>query len=341
MKHSILALVLLCGCGPAFAEELFTNSDGPVDPRRADADLDAEQDAGPDKDSTVGWGGDGAPEAAREAASREADAPAPWCIAEPPAGWRPVLAYRGASAVSCPADFTGAESSYNGLAAPAAVCGCTCGPPTGVTCTARIGRGCGTCPSARDLTFADQACGGFFSGCNPSATLYIGLDAPSAGTGGSCAPAPSVSVPAIGWNEAVTTCSPVMLTGEGCGPGQVRLPERAGFRQCVTRDGDFSCPGAFPDRVLRFRGVVDTRGCSACTCSAPTSTCGGVMHVSNGMVDGCAAPQAVVPIAQGCQIIANGGAARYLAAPTGACTPAAVTPTGNAMPNQPVTVCCL
>lgn len=344
MKRLIAAL-MLCGCGPAFTEELFTNSDGQSGSSWADADVDAGPDAEPDKDSTPGVERDGAAETGAVDGGAEAaspgDAAAPWCVPEPGAGWRAVLVHRGPDAVTCPVDYTPAETAFDGLAAPAATCGCTCGAPTGVTCPPlRVGRGCGVCSTQRDLMFDPQYCMAAFAGCNPTAQLYMSLDAPAAGMGGSCAPAPTVTVPPLGWSSTTTACAPTQPTAEGCGPGQVRLPERAGFQQCIAKAGDEACPGAYPIRALRYRDVVDTRACAACTCSAPTSTCGGDVYVSDRMVGGCAQPDIVVTVAAKCTAVALGGAARYMPQITGSCAPSTPTPTGGAVPSSPITVCC-
>jgi hypothetical protein len=122
----------------------------------------------------------------------------------------------------------------------------------------------------------------------------------------------------------------------------------SGFALCVHRDGEASCPEWYPRREVFYRGVDDTRGCTACSCGEPADSgctvlasafqdgaCGalaGALLVTSETGDGC------VDIPPGLAL--GGKTAEVVSSSTGTCAPAGGEPTGRAAPILPVTVCC-
>jgi hypothetical protein len=90
-------------------------------------------------------------------------------------------------------------------------------------------------------------------------------------------PEPHVSLNDPQWTTKARVCAAPMCEdkGEACLSTRAPLPE--GYRQCVSRPGVHECPS--PYDAARFvtydlpkdgdNGMIDTRGCSECTCSLP------------------------------------------------------------------------
>lgn len=58
------------------------------------------------------------------------------------------------------------------------------------------------------------------------------------------------------WGASYTICGGIDPTAEVATEGPT----------CIHRAGDHSCPAAFPQRTLAYRGFDDTRSCSGCDC---------------------------------------------------------------------------
>jgi len=291
----------------------------------------------------------------------------------PVPGWSgPFVLFSGTPAAvpdTCdPAGYASkpAFSGWQGLNAPQAQCSCACGAPQGVTCappgvtfysgqagaTLACGAACGT---AATLPL-DGGCVAIPSQCS---TFGIGSSAP---TGGACAPDASVNVPQVAWSTAAIACSPTASPQGSCGSGELCLAASAPF--CIMHPGASRCPPGeyYVAQHVYYDGVEDSRGCSACSCAAPSS--GSCSFSSAGSVglplldaaaglpgaafvdQACTTIDGFFSVPQSCAGIPTSGPAKSLklnAAPTldpGACTPSAASPTGDAGGTMATTFCC-
>lgn len=258
------------------------------------------------------------------------------CMPQAPSGW--TLVVMSTSRTSCLGAWAASPStSHDGLSAPPATCGCSCGAPSASACTygLTVGQSCnfgcsGGCTSTSNLYPASNACVAASAG----GSVYTVLGS-AGGAGGSCAPQPSANAAAALWAHTALACSPSLPIGAAsCGSGNACVPAApSGFTVCAEQAGDLTCP--FGTKQLEYAGVSDTRGCSSCTCgSASGFSCGGTL---NGYSSSNCTGSAVA--------VANCGTAvnsmMYVASPSGSCSPSSATATGSASPTGPVTFCCL
>ncbi|MDI1430349.1 hypothetical protein [Polyangium sorediatum] len=227
------------------------------------------------------------------------------CVPEAPVGWEGFAAlFEGAEAQepSCSGAF--ASNTYTGnhtlLTPPHTCSACTCGSPTGQTCTLPTtitlsDKPCGQVAgisnpfnppqnwtgacSAQSGYALEQVCGG--APCNPS----VSAPKPTI-VGGSCDPAGGVAnKPLESWAFLGKACINAPKGG-GCGAGEVcqpRAPLPFLGEVCVFKGGDNSCPaGQYADKHLFYEDVEDSRACTTCTCGSPTgSSCDATIQVSS------------------------------------------------------------
>lgn len=197
------------------------------------------------------------------------------CVPVAPAGWSGPYALREANAasVNCTDDYDDEVFRlYGGLKAAAASCSpCSCGAVTGTQCRMDL-----------DL-YLSKDCSGLCGSTNTAASVCTNLScsgSPALGSirfgshvssSGSCPPsAQNPSLAPVSWDVHAVLCqTPAVATG--CGSDSVCLPpvEPSQFSLCVARPGDQSCMPPFTLRTVRYEGIVDERGCTACSCSAP------------------------------------------------------------------------
>jgi hypothetical protein len=282
------------------------------------------------------------------------------CAALPPpsSSWEgPVAFYPPAS--TPPGCGTGFDSFYKPSSAPAGCASCSCGNATGAVCaqpqvTFYSDSTCQTQCDQKTLTsmtcVTPSSCGTYFA---------IGT---SIAQGGTCPPSggePTVPAP---MELAGTACPPATPVSSTCSEGQLCLatpPNPAAPRICVRTNGfATSCPGG--DSPYTFgpeiyytdpSQVMDTRGCTSCTCDAPTGTSctfPPLGTLSNIRYDSmCMFPSFAPPmtfnVPSTCQPLANQGF--ELNTPfkldAGTCGPAGGQPTGTVVPTgQPTSLCC-
>jgi hypothetical protein len=231
--------------------------------------------------------------------------------------------------------------AYDGLNAPAATCGCSCGAPQGVECSAvnvSASSGCasgttcvGTMPGHQCVAWNVGSPGG--SACSatpPSAQV----------TGGSCAASPSTTVPVAMWSGQARACSP---PAGACAGGACTTPALdPSFKLCVEQQGEQSCPAGWSQQHVEYATANDTRGCSACSCGAlsgvscdPMASAPPISDVSFYSDSQCT----TLPTSYLCSTPYP--YARYEPTPTGgSCAPSTVAPTGSATASGAVTFCC-
>jgi len=307
-------------------------SDWTLESRAGDASADGSRPEGPPSRSPPGVSGadasrngadsgGAAPEAGEMIGDSEADSAL--------SGWQVVeVSFSASSPPTCGSAWSGSSALlYDGLNAPAATCGCTCGAPSGITCTTQIFPMCGT-------TSQLMQSGACVSGNEAGSTAAI--ESEGTPSGGSCSPQPSKTVPQATWTEQARYCAPSSST-----PLNLDL----GFRLCVAQAGDAStCPSDYSDQHVEYGGFADSRDCSAtCTCGAPSGpmTCGdAVYECSDATCSTC-----TVQSSLGCFGLGTGAQAMeyltYSPSPSGgSCAASSVSSTGSATPTGPVMLCC-
>jgi hypothetical protein len=154
------------------------------------------------------------------------------------------------------------------------------------------------------------------------------------------------STPPVTWETRARECLPAAPDTCPVEPPACLPP--GGLQRCIHRDGDLACEEPYPRKHLFFRAHDDRRSCSPCACGPPAdnacivfvtaytnAACGavaGAINVASNEGPGCFDVPAGFPLAA--------KTAEVIAAPPGSCTPSPSEPAGNAIPAQPVTVCC-
>lgn len=151
------------------------------------------------------------------------------------------------------------------------------------------------------------------------------------------------------WGTAARSCHG-LTQGSCASPSEICAPAaEAGFAQCLVREGDKECPAPYTVRHVFYDDLMDTRSCSPCSCSAPVGgTCSSFVSVFS---DGsCSSPVGAVTVdATGskCFDIAPSGQAlgsKLATEPVyspGVCQISGGEPSGEAVPAEPSTFCCL
>ena len=261
------------------------------------------------------------------------------------------LSWRGPAALTVPGGGCGGAFAHRvargktDVAGAPAVCGCTCKPAHGEVCSSAT-LGVFSDPSCTPASGASldlqSTCASGLSGKPLSAqSISVTAAAPSAGQ---CDGDATVDQPAPTFDER-SLCQPE-AAGSSCGDTGACIPVPDGAlmpRLCVWVEGHAdSCPGDFTERFDLYRGdVVDTRGCTACTCGPSDGSC---VATAFAYGDGaCGTPKNQVSSEQGCVQLGSPGfasASATYALKVGSCAPVKVQPTGTVTASGPVTVCC-
>jgi hypothetical protein len=269
-------------------------------------------------------------------------------------GWAgPVALYEGSEAgapTQCPSGFESTPVFIGSgmLDAPPATCAsCTCGAPTGATCSDPV-----------MSFFLDPGCSGspmatvtVSSSCTPTTpgTIFATVAASQA-TGGTCTgTGGTATVTPPTWGSVVMACA-ASVSSQACGAGGTGTcssPPPLPFKalECVMQVGTgMSCPPEYPaGPTPYFTGMSsDTRGCTAC-CGAPTGAqCSASV---NAYMSGCTgSPSSTLAAPTNCAGLIGGEPVELVATPTltsaGTC-PVGGTPTGSLTGTGATTFCCL
>lgn len=196
------------------------------------------------------------------------------CVPEPETDWSaPGVLNVGATAAPCDAayDTEVYVGHSNPSGSPATCAACSCGAPTSSSCANHYvcerTSGCaGTC------TASSISGSGCVESAGSSATFL-----PRNGTyaSGSCAAGTSTATTSPpSWGEEARLCTASATAATGCAVGAICVPRPAApSPTCVVRDGDVACPAGYGDREVFYEDFVDTRTCSACSCSFSASSC--------------------------------------------------------------------
>ena len=286
------------------------------------------------------------PEAGQPEAGADAGSPCT-CVPPPPIGWTgPIAVWEGSGpAPGCSGDYPAQVlDALAALDAGAPQCACGCGPLTGASCpssfTATIFSDPGCTTACDSVTVSAGACVNVHGQC---ANVH-GIGASPQAQGGSCAPQASAFVPTAGWGRTARACeSAVPPVQSGCASGQICAPAPAAPmepRLCVFMAGVVPCPaGGYSVQRTVYAGVADTRGCTPCSCGAPSdASCTGTLQ------EGCGQTGPVNQLPTACGGLSDPGSVLLVAAPVlsgGSCRSDGGVPAGSAVPSSPTTVCCM
>lgn len=303
------------------------------------------------------------------------------CVSAAPSGWQgPVALYDGTAPPNClqsggyPTQKQAAKSGLDGGNAQCPTC--SCGSPTGVSCSADLvffsasdcgagscwgnGAGCGasaitaTSGQCKQVAFCHLDGGA----TKPAGALFTNLVG-----SGTCASssAGQKQVPTPTWKNSVLACGDAPTTGKGCGSSMCLPKPAAPFSEiCIYKVGDVACTAPFTTKKLVHQNFQDDRDCSACSCGSLSGvTCSGAsveFYTNDFCTAGlqtttsalqCAAigtdPDPAPPLAQCNNLGADTRSAKLVATPSGGgnCPPAGGKVTGAATPTDPITFCCL
>lgn len=296
------------------------------------------------------------------------------CLRGPPFGWEPPgLLWFGPELQAPPCPDVAGALAYEGHGDLNAAnsCGeCQCDPPAGwcelpATLTANAATCAMTDPSTARTAFdpplawdgscttndsvaTGQLCDG--GPCVESLTI-----APLAVTETGCKPT-QLPIPTDGpatWKTFARACRGFPLgTCKHSGDVCVALPA-PGFIMCVFQKGDNDCSDhelvPFTEKHVFYKGLQDTRSCTACTCGpAIGSVCAAEVSIYSD--DACASAAVVAVLADSntptCHdVMVGSGLGSKAASPPmyepGACAPSGGEPMGSADPVNPATFCCI
>jgi hypothetical protein len=330
-----------------------TGADGPIDAPASDAPRTDANDADASDGATAD---DATPDAPVDLDASDACNLHETCVEAPPPGWSGPLA-RAETIGAPPPAIPACAAPYGALAFdgsadpvfPPAQCACACGGAVNVVCPdptidLYAGSACATrcggasVPPGSCTAVSTGGCGG---------SVYAKPTAKPP-TGGSCPAQPTVSVPAWHWERNARTCAlPTAAVRGRCAAGEVCAPSPAppfSGHLCIAAAGDVDCPldSHYTVRHVDFAGASDTRGCTACTCGAPSGgTCTGTFSTYNATA--CTLHTNTSPLSSPCAAVPITTAALQASSPTPTgttCAPSAVDPVGTIAPKTPTTVCC-
>ncbi len=270
------------------------------------------------------------------------------CLPEVPAGWTgPVALDSGATAPGpCSGDYptpTTAGLLFANLQAPPATCGCGCANPPNAACakaTLAVTPSCSSLPTIVAVLNEGSACTPVSI---PSAVPWVHLEGNF--TAGSCQPQPSENLPPVSWGIQARACGGATLGATGsCAGTEICAPGLPGAsKSCVYQDGNQTCPAGYGNKQVLYDRAADTRTCTTCSCGTATGDCTGpgavTLHNQSDCLDAfvrsislgeCSINNAQTPYAK-----YSGGTPTNVS-----CAPSGGTPTGTAVPENPVTFCC-
>jgi hypothetical protein len=277
-----------------------------------------------------------------------------------PNGWDgPFQVYESTNTAALPTCPTGTSTAFQGgtnLMMPTTACpACTCGNPSGGTCTATAtisnGQGCdstGACAIGTLTTTCSVLDAGPAGPCSAAmgstADLEIGVTAMV--TGASCEPSASSPPTLPTWGQNVLACSPegaaAPCDGGICGPSPT-----TGYKVCISQTAALSCPSPYTNPMTIYT-YTDTRMCSNCSCETPQGECsqGKVTFSPN---SGCMGDGGVGTYApMDCTAEYLPGSPQYYAVLTAApqptlqpCMPSPRTVSGSVTLSAPTLLCCM
>lgn len=284
------------------------------------------------------------------------------CVDPAPEGWAGPVAATSDPALTqshCGGGYPEVETTaFSGFFAPADDCGCDCGSPHGGGCSGSAELGLYPVINSQHPSSNQQSChtssgtvdlaNGVFTAVNQSLPSRFLLDVQTlAASGGECTPITTGSIPEAGFSERIDLCTPAELE-PGC-EGTVCVPKPAppfDAGVCIWQEGEHECPAdvGYTERTVHYRNFDDTRECSSCSCSAPSGSCPDAsadLYFGANLLDTFQLEDGV------CAILGSAEHDQVTAArfETGdpewePCQASQGGSTGEAIPTEPITVCC-
>lgn len=267
------------------------------------------------------------------------------CVSDVPAGWTgPVALFAeavGTTVPACAGDYPTDTGSYFGdLDVGSLTCACECDAATGISCTGATGLCYGS-----GATFCISFCSSTFTGpapgeCRPVSTsgTHAQVHFPAPASHGSCAARAAHVRVDPQWGTVAKACGGATSSTEGCASGETctPLPSGAFDELCIVQSGDVACPaGTYTNKQVFYEGFADDRTCSACSCGAAESECGGRVDFTD---DTCGS--ILYGRVTGCGEHGNGPSAIYMPDPSGTCPPSPSTGSGTVTATGAITFCC-
>ena len=272
------------------------------------------------------------------------------CVALAPDGWAGPVALIDDTPEdpepTCAGAFPTLQSTaFDGLVAPAADCSCDCAGPSAVECWPTIATdnsaGCGS-PTSESV-IADADC---HAGVNGAAGSYWEATAPS--IEGNCTPESGEEIVDAEFGQRHTLCAADEAAIGACPGDEVCTPiPIAPFTVdalCIWAEGDLECPAdlGYDTHTLLFRDLLDTRGCSGCSCDVVGECTGSVYLFDSNDCDGMTVVGTVV-IDGACGLVSLAVGSAELSANyeiDASCEPVGGEAEGAAAGTEPVTLCC-
>jgi len=271
------------------------------------------------------------------------------CVQAAPTGWQGPLLVTANAVNSCPSEFpTKSPAFYSGLVPGNASCACNCGAPT-VSCggTASLG--------FHNDTGCPMGIGGIGvpeNMCTPQQFTSQSMTYQGSVSASCNAAVVEKTLPTPTWTQAMNACSGAQAQGTCSASNEVCVAKPGApfaAKYCVARDGDQTCPAAYPARSVLFAGYQDNRACpSSCSCTASgTPDCALQVEVYSKTDCTGTFSRKTVP-SSGSQVCAissstpaHGFIATRVVTSAGTCSAnSTLSPTGSVSESGPTTLCC-
>ncbi|NUQ74484.1 MAG: hypothetical protein HUU21_13085 [Polyangiaceae bacterium] len=229
-----------------------------------------------DRDFSSGAGGGGGSGGGDGGGGGSSECPATHvCVPQVPEGWTgPVTHVLGAAIPECPAEYPVLETDSNAtFVVPMPVCQCECGAPS-VTCSTvrHVGYG-GTCPldPQGENTLVNGQC------VTTDTSRGFRQPPPQASCG---MPTMVEDIQPASFADQARICGGGAIEGQCSGTG-LCAPKPAGdFKNvCVYRSGEEACPAGYPTQTVLYNGFSDNRACLPCLCEPNGAQCTGAITV--------------------------------------------------------------
>jgi hypothetical protein len=259
------------------------------------------------------------------------------CAPTAPDGWRGpfhILDGEGASGPECPAGYARQDLGFSGLTASPATCACDCSMGASMCRVDFAASGFPACVAAVEGTVPSDGC----QALTTVDIVNVRVSATIEGSPGVCAALPQADVEPAAWDKATAFCA-APARGGSCDEGScvAAPPEGLPTSLCVARDGEHTCPAPYTQQRIVHRSLQDDRRCDGCSCSGPTACEAELSVHDNGQCS-----DAGEPLQSGaCTSVDVSGSYGIRAVfAEESCTATEASAAGEAVPADPVTVCC-
>lgn len=277
------------------------------------------------------------------------------CLTPPPAAWKGPFALFEGAVDAAPECTKVIDDAFADLSAANASCGCTCSGVNGFTCATSVvtSKSASCSPCGATAALSANSCTPLPQCTDGSKFSHVMMRTSHVAGTGSCSPkSAGKTAPPPAWGRIARACefTPHEDDPSECSGSCVTAPTSPFSKTaCIAYEGDVACPaGPYKHKKTFHRNVNDGRDCT-CTCAAPKVTCGGNIFVvpalysvaaSCGTNDNGITVQWNACVAASATTYTNANYNPLALSATGSCAPID-TPSGQATPSKPVTICCM